>query len=342
MRTLLVLLVALVASGGIAAASPGSSIKLTEVRYPKATAVPAGSRMLKAGVLFWSNDVTSLSASDSTLYIGTSTSVQQVNAASTTFGAQLLRGAEAADIVSYEGDLWAADYDAAVVREIDEATGQVVATVQLGVDGTPESLAVADGSIWVAEHHRGVVARIDPATATVTASVSVEPPQSGGPQGLAYGAGSLWLTLGNIGQVVRIDPTTDQIVARIHAPSQMQVCGGIAVGVTSVWVTSCLEETIVIRISTATNKVVSLLDLHQKSVQPATQGDTAWFVVGRDPGDPNAGSQHAYLVQLSNRDRVLRRYDLGSHFTAGDATVAFGSLWASSWGTPWLARVPLP
>jgi len=37
----------------------------------------------------------------------------------------------------------------------------------------------------------------------------------------------------------------------------------------------------------------------------------------------------------------LRLYDLGSRFTPGGSTIAFGSLWASSFTTPWVARLPL-
>jgi hypothetical protein len=81
--------------------------------------------------------------------------------------------------------------------------------------------------------------------------------------------------------------------------------------------------------------------MHGRSIEPVAEGDTAWFLVGRDPDAASARYEHAYLVQLSSGDRVLHRYDLGSRFTPGGTAIAFGSLWASSFTTPWVARIPL-
>jgi hypothetical protein len=145
----------------------------------------------------------------------------------------------------------------------------------------------------------------------------------------------------NLGQVVRIDPATQKIVARVQTTT-MEFCGGIAIGNTAAWVTSCLDGTLVARISLATNKIARVIDMGARSIAPVAQGDTVWFLVGRDPDNAATSKQHAYLVQLNSTDHVLHRYDVGPRFTPGGTTIAFGSLWASSFTTPWVARIPLP
>jgi len=336
---LLATMVAVVAGASAGASSAG---KILELRYPKASAVPKGSRYLKApATLSWIGDMSNLSASGDTMYVGTSTGIQRIDSGSNSFRPALLPDTEAADIAYADGLVWASDYDGDVVRAVDEATGKVATTVQLPAGSNPEGIVVAAGAVWVAEHHGGVVARIDPAAGKVVAQVAAGLTGSSGPQGLAYGGGSLWVSVPNSSEVVRIDPATNTVVANIHVPAQMSPCGGIAVGTTAAWVTSCLDGTRVARISLATNKVVRVIDLHARSIEPVAQGDTAWFLVGRDPDDASAKYQHALLVHLSSSDRVLRLYDLGSRFTPGGTTIAFGSLWASSFTTPWVARLPL-
>ena len=327
---------AAVAIGAVAAA--GSSGKTLELRYPKATPVPNGARYIKAPVLNWIGDMSNLSASDSTLFVGTAAGIQRIDASSTSFLPGWLKNTEAADIAFADGLVWASDYDGDAVRAVDASTGAVRLTTHLPVGSAPEGVVAAAGSIWVAEHHGGVVARIDASTGKVIAKVTAGLPGSSGPQGLAFGAGSLWASVPNSAAVVRINPATNKVIAKI-AINSMEPCGNLAIGTTSVWVTGCLDTTWVARISIATNKVMRLVDMHARSIEPVAQGDTAWFLVGRDP---DAGThEHSYLVQLSSRDEVLHRYDLGTKFTPGGTAIAFGSLWASSFTTPWVARIPL-
>jgi len=336
-----ILLATVVAAIVGATAGATSAAKILELRYPKATPVPKGSRYMKApATTSWIGDMSNLTASSHAMYVGTSTGAQRIDAGSNGFGTPLLGGIEAADVAYADGLIWASDYDGNVVRAVDESTGAVAKTVQLPAGSSPEGVVVAAGAVWVAEHHTGSVARIDPSTGQVVAQIEAGFQGASGPQAIAYGAGSLWVSVPNSSEVVRIDPATNMIVAKIRL-SEMSPCGGIAVGTTAVWVTSCRDDTFVARISIAANKVERLIDMHARSIEPVAQGDTAWFLVGRDPGNQAAKYQHAYLVQLTNSDRVLHRYDLGSRFTPGGTAIAFGSLWASSFTTPWVARIPL-
>jgi streptogramin lyase len=312
-----------------------------ELKYPNASPVPTGSHYLKSSATSWIGDMSNLSASATTMYLGTSTGIQRINPTSTSFEPPLINGTEAADVVASAGTIWASDYDGDEVRGVDEASGNVTAEVHLPKASAPEAIVAANGAIWVAEHNGGAVARIGPATTKVVATVNVGYPGNSGPQGLAYGAGSLWVSVPNSAQVVRINPTTNKVTAKVSTGVEMSPCGNIALGTTAAWVTGCLDDTWVARISLATNKVMRLIDMHARSIEPVAQGNTAWFLVGRDPDNTSSKRQHAYLVQLNSSDRVLHRDDLGARFTPGGTAIAFGSLWASSFTTPWVARIPL-
>jgi len=339
--TISIVLSVLIAAAATVAAD-ATAPKILELKYPKASAVPSGSRFIKAPAHTWIQDMSDLAASPTTMYVSTASGIQRIDPASNAFEQPLIPDSEAADVVYDQGRVWAADYDGDAVRAVDEATGAVVATVSLPAGSNPEGVVAAAGSIWVAEHHGGAIARIDPASGELVSSIVVGPTGSSGPQGLTYGAGSLWVSVPNLGQVVRIDPAPQKIVARVQTTPAMEPCGGIAVGGTAAWVTSCLDGTLVARISLATNKVARVIEMGARSIEPVAQGDTAWFLLGRDPDNAATRKQHAYLVQLSSTDHVLHRYDLGARFTPGGTAIGFGSLWASSFTTPWVARIPLP
>jgi YVTN family beta-propeller protein len=227
-------------------------------------------------------------------------------------------------------------------REIvdDPSTGNQVAVVKLRAGASPEGLVDANGAIWVANHQGGSVSRIDPAANKVVATVRLQVPQSGGPQGIAAGLGSVWVTLGNSGEVARIDPATNRLQAFVPSPIGMEPCGGIAVGQTAVWTTSCLDDTAIERIDPSKNKVVSFLDTGGETIGAAADGDTVWFVSGGDPDNsPNA---HGYLIHLRADDTVATRIDLGPGFISGGVLIAFGSIWFSDFTHPRIIPSPTP
>ena len=243
------------------------------------------------------------------------------------------------DIGAGEGSVWASDYNGSVVRRFDAATGKQLAEIRLPGGSAPEGIVDAGGAIWVATHHGGTLVRINPNTNKIAATVVLAFPGAGGPQGVAAGLGSIWVGTGR-GVVFRVDPSTNKIAAIIPSPTGMDPCGGIAVGATAVWVTSCLDDTKVARIDPATNKFVSVLDVGGKVVEPAADGDTVWFVAGGDPdSSPNAS---AYLIRLRADDTVAARIQLPTGFISGGAAVAFGSVWIMDFAHPRVIRVPLP
>jgi streptogramin lyase len=247
--------------------------------------------------------------------------------------------AQSQDIGAGEGSVWASGYDQDVVRRFDSSTGSLVATIKLGggVGSSPEGMVDAAGSMWVGTHHGGALLRIDAQTNTVSRKVLLVPSGSGGPQGVAAGLGSIWVDVPSANAVFRIDPNTAKVVAVISLPDGPSACGGIAVGTSAVWVTSCLDGTLIARIDPATNRVVSVLDVGGEVIQPAAEGDTVWFVAGGDPDNPPAP---AHLIQLRADDSVMTRIALPTGFVSGGTAVAFGSVWVSDFVHPQLIRVP--
>jgi virginiamycin B lyase len=312
--------------------------KRTELQLPAATGLPEGTATLTlpaTGV--WQPSISDLTATNDSVWV--SSGLFRVAPGDNTVSGPFTDD-PSGDIVAGEGSIWASDYLDDLVRRFDPSTGKQVAVVKLPFGSAPEGLVDANGAIWVANHHGGSVSRIDPATNKVVATVRLQDPQSGGPQGIAAGLGSVWVTLGNYGQVARIDPTTNRLQAFVPSPIQMEPCGGIAVGQTAVWATSCLDDTAIERIDPSKNRVVSFLDTGGEVIGAAADGDTVWFVAGGDPD--NSPKAHGYLIHLRADDTVAARIDLGPGFISGGVLIAFGSIWLSDFNHPRLIRIPYP
>ena len=129
---------------------------------------------------------------------------------------------------------------------------QVVATIPVGAG--PASIRYLAESIWVRNNPDGTVSRIDPATNTVVATIRV----GDGEGDIAYGDGSIWVTSSEPATVSRIDPVTNTVVATI--PTGGQGTWGLASTPGAIWAAnhrhSTTEKPIVVRIDTATNRVV--------------------------------------------------------------------------------------
>jgi streptogramin lyase len=177
----------------------------------------------------------------------------------------------------------------------------------------------------------------------VVAHIGVGPPdQTNGPQGIAYGLGSVWAGDGLTDEIDRIDPKTNKVSARIALPptSRFNPCGGIAVGRTAVWMSSCGEDNSIAHIDPATNTVASMLTtLPGKVLGMTAIGDNAWFVLGGDP--ETSRNAPGSLIELGPNDTVIKRIALGHGFLSGGIVNAFGSLWISNWLKPVVLRLPL-
>lgn len=95
------------------------------------------------------------------------------------------------------GSLWVVDYCGNALHRIDESTGEIVASIDVGK--APSTLEVADGLVWVAADER--VVRVDPRTNAVTGNrVYVEGLFA---HSMAYASGSMFV--GSVEGVYRLD-----------------------------------------------------------------------------------------------------------------------------------------
>jgi streptogramin lyase len=125
--------------------------------------------------------------------------------------------------------IWVADPDAGVVSQIDPATNEVVATIEL--PGTsPDEVVAGDGVVWASDGG-GSLAMIDPATSSRQLTVPLP----------GVGDSSLDLALGEEQSVWAVDPATGRVY-RVSGdlPEESSIEGlsstDVAAGDEGVWV----------------------------------------------------------------------------------------------------------
>jgi virginiamycin B lyase len=308
------------------------------LHLPAAAALPAKTLTIAIPEKdVWAPDSASLAASAHAIW--TASGLFRITAAGNEMAGPFTQTASQ-DIAAGKSSVWASDFGGGTLSRFDAGTGKTVATISM--PGGPEGIAVTPTAVWVAEHHGGDVARVDPITNKVIKRVQAGPPGAEGPQGIAFGLGSIWTGVGSIDQIDRIDPTTNKVVARIafSYSTPFTPCGGIAVGRTAVWASSCLEDSTIARIDPATNTVASIITLPGKVNGMTAVGNDVWFVEGGDPDiSPHATGS---LIELGPDDTVKHRYALGRGFISSSVVNAFGSLWVSNWIKPVVLRIPDP
>jgi virginiamycin B lyase len=308
---------------------------VTKLALPAAEPLPTGATTLTLPTSDWgAQDVGGLAVTDSAVW--TSSGLWRIDAATNALSGPLATGAQSGDITTGDGSVWASDYSYGLVRRYDAVTGRLVATIQLPAGSAPEGLVDGFGAIWVANHHGGTITRIDPATNTVVATIKVGTVGAGGPQGIAAGLGSVWVGIPTDSAVVRVDPQTNTVQADIRIPGQavFEPCGGIAVGQSAVWISMCLDGTLVARIDPSRNVVTAIDDVGGNANQLAADGDTVWFVAGS--GDA------ASVIHLGADNSVQARYALPAGFLSGGTALGFGSIWLSDHNNPRVIRIPIP
>jgi virginiamycin B lyase len=217
--------------------------------------------------------------------------------------------------------LWATDSDANLVYRADPATLKLVK--EIPAEFAPKGVAATDAGVWVALTHSGAVIRIDPTTNKIAGTVTIGPTGPSGPNWLASGLGSIWVDVPNNATVARISPVTDRVQATISAPYPVVPCGGIAVGTSAVWVTSCSAGNLMTRIDPASNRVVATIDMGGLGFVPVLIDDRPWVSV--DTGTPDGG----FIARIDPATNVIDRVvSPGASFGGGgDIVVAAGSVW---------------
>jgi streptogramin lyase len=175
-------------------------------------------------------------------------------------------------IATGAGGVWVANAAAGVIERIDPETRKIVARFALGTDVT--SLAAGAGAVWVANGNDGTITRIDPATNRIKDTLLSGPADPLSPEPvfwIAAGGAGVWATRGD--RLLEIDPVTDRVVSSRRIPTPL----GLAVGASSVWLTTVDER--LLRISRDQPTEASALELPAQTVAPALGGGGVWLIV---------------------------------------------------------------
>lgn len=217
--------------------------------------------------------------------------------------------------------VWATEITANRVREIDAASGAIVATVTDPAISHPFGIAFDGSGLWVANQTSNKIVRIDPTTATVTRTISI--PNL--PSAVVFDGTALWVTLDATG-VVRVDPTTGAVSAAFATgfnPYSMVFDG------TNVWIANN---------GTATLSKVNTVTL--VGTNPASNlGSAAGHIV--------FDGTHLWITEGANAVRALDpttgSYFGGSILTSNSGPLAFDGhhLWEST-STGLMQISPLP
>ena len=128
------------------------------------------------------------------------------------------------------GAVWVASPSLVRVTHIDPASGDIVATIDVG--GVPQLLAIGENAVWAVDEAGGNLAHIDPATNGVVATISLGEAVDRGQ--IAFGGGYVWVR-GSTTLLFQIDPQTNQVVRR-YGPASGS--GGVAADDSAVWITA--------------------------------------------------------------------------------------------------------
>ncbi|HEX5164369.1 MAG TPA: hypothetical protein VFV93_03145 [Thermomicrobiales bacterium] len=124
---------------------------------------------------------------------------------------------------------------------IDPATGQTIATIDIGIDAV--SIVNSPDAVWVLSADGGQIVRIDPAGNQVVAHVDIGAPVLA----IAWDQGSLW-ALETSGLIAQFDPGTSQVVRQLDFGMQPSTSAQLAAGDGSLWVNDT-EQHIIIRVN---------------------------------------------------------------------------------------------
>lgn len=224
--------------------------------------------------------------------------------------------------VGYDS-LWVGGCDDPAIWRIDPASGAIIATIPLAVDGIEEegSVAAGEGGVWVVST-TGELIKVDPQTNAVVGSW----PLPTGAAAVRAGLGSLWVTVSTSDQLLRIDPQDPS--------SQTPIAVGdfprfLAVGEDAVWVMN-QQDGSVTRVA-ADGSVVATVEVATliRGGDIAVGGGSVWV----QPGGQ-------LLVQIDPATNlVVATY--GPPSGSGSVAAADDAVWVSAHDVNAIWRLPL-
>ena len=280
------------------------------------------------------------------------------------FQAEQLRlpQADPIDLLILDGSVWTADIHGDDVRRFDAATLEQLADVQLTGASGPAWFTTADGDVWVTHQLGRGLSRIDPETNQVVATVDAGP-TCGAPVVLD---GEIWQSICDGGTFVRIDAASSTLLETIPAEGHgfLVEIGGRLITVQS---PDTPSATALAELDPADGSFTPLpFSIDGFEALLAADGETLWVMtidslqrIDPDDGrviatfpytDAQAVSfidgrawitstiQGAIEIDLATNEE-LRRVPIRSGLTV--AREADGVLWATSFGSSYLWRVPL-
>lgn len=149
-----------------------------------------------------------------------------------------IREPRVSGMAAAEDAVWAVRPETGTLYRLDTTTGEVVASVQVGGDGTngtEYSVALGFESVWVLANDDADVVRVDASSNEAVARIEV----GQGSEDLAASDDAIWV-IGNGHQgsefeVARIDPTTNHVAARHPLPYPNTGYAQLAHGHGSLW-----------------------------------------------------------------------------------------------------------
>ena len=160
------------------------------------------------------------------------------------------------------------------VAVIDPQRSRVVGHVLVG--RRPVALAVGHGSVWVANTDDATVSRIDPDRGEVIRTIGIGAPAVD----LAVATDAVWVANGSDGTVSRIDPSADAVVETIDLRGSSELAWNPTYAVDadddSVWIAAGTHH--VLRIDSATNEPVAIIDVGHVPIGLALGEEALWVV----------------------------------------------------------------
>lgn len=284
-------------------------------------------------------------------------------------------GAPAALIVA-DGSIWEMSHRDTELYRIDPLTGDVLATIDIGLIGCGDLMANASAVYVTGCGVAPYLVRVDTATNKVTATSSYEV----GPGGMAKGV--LWAPVGTSSpKLVPVNPTTLAQRPGVALPEFTMITGVVQAG-DSLWAGDEANN-IVYRIEIDRRKVIAAIPM-------PVEGDygylikhdgAPWYIdFGRtgtlvriDPEDATtqvltttldkpseywgiaassspsvpghlwarSGDNHVWLIN-TRADRIERTIELTPGGSGGDVQEHDGTLWVSAFDEEIIHRIPLP
>lgn len=177
--------------------------------------------------------------------------------------------------VGYDS-LWVGGCDDPAIWRIDPASGAVLATIPLEVDGIMEegSVAAGEGGVWVVSTSNELV-KVDPATNEVVGMW----PLPIGAAAVRAGLGSLWVTVSTADQLLRIDPADPTTQTPIDVGAYPRF---LALGEDAVWVMNQRDGSVT-RVA-ADGSVITTIDVSPpiNGGDIAVGGGSVWVQPGGD------------------------------------------------------------